>query len=92
MYDKEFGEIQRQVAQMGAAKRNGVSWFSVGGTNVLLGNANDPYNPNANNGKSGIAFNYRKSLIPSKPLKLSQGELQPQQRDATQQNLEMLSH
>jgi hypothetical protein len=68
---------------MGPAKRNGVSWFSVGGTNILLGTANDPHNLNANNGRSGIAFNYRKSLIPSKPLKLSQGELQPQQRDAT---------
>jgi flagellin-like hook-associated protein FlgL len=56
MYDEEFGEIQKQLRQMGSNKWNGVSLFSVGATNVLLGTANDPHNLNANNGRSGIAI------------------------------------
>jgi flagellin-like hook-associated protein FlgL len=56
MYDEEFGEIQIQLRQMGSSKWNGVSLFSVGATNVLLGTANDPHNLNADNGRSGIAI------------------------------------
>jgi flagellin-like hook-associated protein FlgL len=56
MYDEEFGEIQIQLRQMGSSKWNGVSLFSVGATNVLLGTANDPHNLNANNSRSGIAI------------------------------------
>jgi len=55
-YDEEFAEIQKELRQMSSSKWNGISLFSVGATNVLLGTANDPHNLNALNDKSVIAI------------------------------------